>query len=73
MVLTLDADERRMIRAGLFDDQLTERQLHLVSLRENENLRTISLNTATISAHARMTALLDRQAQEAEDLQKELT
>jgi len=72
MVLTLDADEQRMIREGLFDDLLTERKLHLISLRENENLRTISLNTATISAHARMTALLDRQAQDAEDLQKEL-
>lgn len=73
MVLTLDADERRMIREGLFDDQLTEEKLHLVGLRENENLRTISLNTATISAHARMTALLDRQAHDADDLQKELT
>jgi hypothetical protein len=71
MVLALDAAEQRMIRQGLFDDQLTERQLHLVSLRENENLRTISLNTATISAHARMTALLDQQARQAEDLQKE--
>jgi hypothetical protein len=73
MVLTLDADERRMIREGLFDDQLTERKLHLVGLRENENLRTISLNTATISAHARMTALLDRQAQVAKELQKEMS
>jgi hypothetical protein len=73
LVLALDADEQRMIRQGLFDDQLTERQLHLVGLRENENLRTISLNTTTISAHARMTALLDRQAQGAGDLQKEPT
>jgi len=73
MVLTLDADEQRMIRAGLFDDQLTERLLHLVGLRENENLRTISVNTATISAHTRMTALLDRQPQDVESLQKEPT
>jgi hypothetical protein len=71
MVLTLDADERRMIREGLFDDQLTERKLHLVGLREDENLRTVSLNTATISAHARMTALLERQAQVVDKLQKE--
>lgn len=71
MVLSLDADERRMIREGLFDDQLTERKLHLVSLRENKNLRTVSLNTATISAHARMTVLLERQAQVVDKLQKE--
>ena len=73
MVLTLDAEERRMIRDGLFDDQLTERKLHLVGLRENETLRAISLDTATISAHARMTALLDGQAREAMKLQRELT
>lgn len=72
-VLTLDADERRMIREGLFDDQLTERKLHLVGLRENENLQIVSLDTATISAHARMTALLDRQAQGADAMQKELS
>jgi hypothetical protein len=73
MVLTLDAEERWMIRAGLFDDQLTERKLHLVGLRENEALRSVSLDTATISAHARMTALLDGQAREAMKLQRELT
>lgn len=73
MVLTLDADEQRMIRAGLFDDHLTERMLHLVGLRENENLRVISLDTATISAHARMAALLERQAQDADALQREPT
>jgi hypothetical protein len=71
MVLTLDADEQRMIQEGLFDDQLTERKLHLVGLRENETLRTISLNTATISAHARMTALLERQAHDVDKLQKD--
>jgi hypothetical protein len=72
-VLTLDAHEQRMIRQELFDDQLTERKLHLVGLRENDCLRSISLDTATISAHARMTALLERQAQDAGELQKEPT
>lgn len=72
-VLALDADEQRMIREGLFDAQLTERKLHLIGLRENETLRTISLNAATISAHARMTALLGRPAQGAAELQKEPT
>ncbi len=73
MVLTLDADEQRMIREGLFDDQLTARKLHLIGLRENDTLRTVSLDTATISAHARMTALLDRQAQDTGALQREPT
>lgn len=73
VVLTLDAEEQRMIRDGLFDDQLTERSLHLVGLRENEMLRSVSLDTATISAHARMTALLDGKAREAMKLQRELT
>lgn len=72
-VLALDADEQRMIREGLFDAQLTERKLHLIGLRENQTLRTISLNAATISAHARMTALLGRPAQGAAELQKEPT
>lgn len=71
MLLTLDPEERRMIRQGVFDAQLTERKLHLAGLRENENLRTIALDTATISAHARMTALLDGQAQSADALQRE--
>ena len=62
-----------MIREGLFDAQLTERKLHLIGLRENETLRTISLNAATISAHARMTALLGRPGQGAAELQKEPT
>lgn len=72
-VLALDADERRMIREGVFDDQVTERKLHLVALRENENLRSIALDVATISAHARMTALLERRDQGAEALQEELS
>ena len=70
-VLTLDTDEQRMIREGVFDDQVTERKLHLVALRENENLRSIALDVATISAHARMTALLERQEQMAEEPEEE--
>ena len=72
-VFALDADERRMILEGVFDDQVTERQLHLIALRENENLRSIALDVATISAHARMTALLERQEKAEEELQEELS
>jgi len=73
IVLALDADERRMIREGVFNDQVTERQLHLIALRENENLRSIVLDVATISAHARMTALLERKEKVEEELQEELS
>ena len=70
-VLTLGPDERQMILEGLFDDQVTEQELHLVALRENENLRSIALDAASISAHARMTALLERQEKVEEELQEE--
>lgn len=72
-VLALDADERRMIRDGVFDDQVTEQKLHLIALRENENLRSIALDVATIPAHARMTALLERQENVAEPVQETLS
>lgn len=72
-VLTLDADEQRIIRDGVFDDQVTERKLHRIALRENENLRSIALDVATISAHARLTALLERQEKVADALQGELS
>ena len=70
-VLTLDAEERRMIREGVFDDQVTERNLHRVALRENENLRSIALDAGTISAHARMTAMLESRDRVAAELEEE--
>lgn len=58
-VVSLDAADRALIEDMLFDQDLTERALHNVALRENENLRAIALDVSTISAHARMTALLN--------------
>lgn len=58
-LIALEPDELQMIQKGLFDDQVTERRLHRIGLRENENLRSIALDVATISAHARMTAVLE--------------
>lgn len=58
-VLDLSEEERALIEEGLFDDQLTEKRLHLIALRESENLRTVALDVATISAHARMAALTE--------------
>ena len=59
MVLDLSPAERALITETLFDDTLTERALHHVSLREGENLRSIALDVSTLSAHARMAALME--------------
>ena len=56
-VLDLDAGERALILSQLFDDDLTERDFHKVSLRENVFLHAVSLEARSISAHARMAAL----------------
>ena len=61
-VMALDAEERRMVTAELFDEfhgsgKLTERCLHRLSLRENRFLHAVTLDARTISAHARMAAL----------------
>jgi hypothetical protein len=53
-VLDLDAEERALIEASLFDDDISERDLHCVALRQNENLRAISFDASTLSAHERM-------------------
>lgn len=60
-VLRLTFDEARLIRETLFQPPLDERLLHRVNLMENEFLRDIRLETRTVSAHARMEALLLRQ------------
>ncbi len=57
-VLPLDVADLAMLRDGLFDETLTERSLHLVSLRENRNLHETVLDTASVPAHARMAALM---------------
>lgn len=58
-VLDLSPEDRETIAEGLFDETLTERALHLVSLRDGENLHVVSLDTSAISAHARVAALVD--------------
>lgn len=58
-VMELDAAEIAMIGATLFDaERLSERLLHRVNLAQNTFFRAVPLDTATISAHARMSALL---------------
>ncbi len=58
-VLDLDDKDRADIETGLFDDDFTEERLHLVTLREGQNLRSVTIEASEISAHARMAALMD--------------
>jgi hypothetical protein len=57
-VLDLSPEERHMIQDTLFDDPHTARQMHLIALRQNENLRSVTLDVHSVSAHARMAALM---------------
>lgn len=61
-VLDLDETERQWIGAELFDESLTEESLHLVTLRQSKNLRSVWIDASEISAHARMSALMDAQS-----------
>ncbi|MEE4187840.1 MAG: hypothetical protein V2I76_05260 [Roseobacter sp.] len=58
-VLDLGTEERALVAEQLFDDTLTEAALHLVTLRESKNLRSVVIEAGDISAHARMAALLE--------------
>lgn len=60
-VLPLDPQDRALIAEGLFDAQVTEGDLHRIAQRDREPLHRIALDVAGISAHARMTALLEAQ------------
>lgn len=59
LVLDLAAGERAMISDALFDDLVSEMSLHAVALRSRQNLRSVTMEAAEISAHARMAALMD--------------
>lgn len=57
-VLRLDAAETRLIRETLFQPPLDERRLHRINLSRNEFLRDIPLEARSISAHARLAAMM---------------
>lgn len=61
-VLRLDAEDREVLRQGLFDRDLTERDLLAVNHRDNRYIREIAQETRAVSAHARLAALLERTA-----------
>lgn len=58
-LVPLTAEERALIRDGLFDDEFTERQLFLANQREGVSLRSVSFEARGVSAHARLAAFLD--------------
>jgi hypothetical protein len=55
-ILDLTADEITTVR-GLFDAALDERLLLRINLSENRTLRTVRIEAAGVSAHARLAAL----------------
>lgn len=57
-LLSLDAEDRAALQ-GLFDADLTERDLLAVNHRGNLYIRAISQEARAVSAHARLAALLD--------------
>jgi hypothetical protein len=59
-VLDIDAEEQALLAAWLFDDGLTEQRLHVVSLATDTFMHATSLDTRTVSAHARLAAMAAR-------------
>ncbi len=62
LVLNLDAEDIGILEAGLFDADLTERDLLHVNLRDETYLRDIAQDARGVSAHARLAAWMDRKA-----------
>lgn len=58
-LVTLNKEEREMIRTGLFDPDFTEQDLALANQREATFLRSVNFEARGVSAHARLAAFLD--------------
>ena len=61
-VFCLTRDERAMIAADLFQPPLTEHQLRLINLSQDQPVRDVALEVSRISAHAHMAALLRKRS-----------
>jgi hypothetical protein len=61
-VVVLDRDEIAILRDGLFDADLTERDLLAVNLRQETYLRDIAQEARAVSAHARLAAFMEKRA-----------
>jgi hypothetical protein len=59
-VLDLDARERAMLHARLFDTDLSESALHEVNQSQKTFLRSIRQEVRAVSAHARLAAWIDK-------------
>lgn len=55
--LDLDSAEREMLSEALFDTDLDERLLQRINVRDDKMDRVFTLDTTTISAHARLAAM----------------
>jgi hypothetical protein len=58
----LDADDRAVLRDGLFDADFTERDLLAVNQRDDLYLREIAQEARAVSAQSRLTAFLEKRA-----------
>lgn len=58
-LLDLDAEERSMLSEHLFGDGLTEAGLQRANQREGVFVRDIAFEPASVSAHARLAAMLE--------------
>lgn len=58
-LVPLTAEERAIIRDGLFDADFTEENLFLANQREGVSFRSVSFEARAVSAHARLAAFLD--------------
>ena len=63
-VVPLDAGDRAAL-AGLFDADLTERDLHRANLRLGESMRAVRIEAGAVSAHARLAAWIAHDMAEA--------
>jgi hypothetical protein len=59
-IMALTAEEMALIRDGLFLAPLSERTLFHANAHLGQSLRVVSLDTAQVSAHARLAALMAR-------------
>ncbi|MBY4891352.1 hypothetical protein KUL25_01085 [Rhodobacteraceae bacterium N5(2021)] len=63
-IVALAPEDREILR-GLFDESLSEHDLHRANLRVDDALRDVRLDAEGVSAHARLAAWMDAQAVEA--------
>lgn len=61
-LLALDPADMNALRAGLFDAELSEADLLAVNHRDDLYVRDIAQEARAVSAHARLAALIERQA-----------